>query len=189
MDEALQEHICRGSPGTCCEFAPPNFIREGVCGRQSWRAEQHAEGDLCGPIGLLLASCARVGIRVDGEWMCYADFMPPFSIVREPWQSLQMNMVKLSQRAALAEVAESRGSLGVSPVVDWPMTTKWGKDREAPDKGLLRALIAGGIWTSHEAYKAGMQETPQCCHCGAEEGGLEHLLWRCSNFEAHRERE
>eukprot|EP00969_Alexandrium_andersonii_P203271 8982214-Alexandrium_andersonii.AAC.1 len=86
LNECLYGHIVRGTFGVCVEDAEPRLIVAHVVGHVPWGRVQNCEALAVGPLGLLLASLAGMGARMDGDWMFYFPGCPCVSIVREPWQ-------------------------------------------------------------------------------------------------------
>eukprot|EP00969_Alexandrium_andersonii_P357342 15448570-Alexandrium_andersonii.AAC.1 len=51
---------------------------------------------------------------------------------------------------------------------------------------MMRPVLSGAIWTTHEAWKAGSLTSPCCPRCGAPNADLWHLFWQCPVYEHHR---
>eukprot|EP00969_Alexandrium_andersonii_P296141 13088207-Alexandrium_andersonii.AAC.1 len=52
---------------------------------------------------------------------------------------------------------------------------------------MLRAAMAGAIWTPHEACKSSHSETMQCAFCGHLRADAWHVIWKCPSFEHLRQ--
>eukprot|EP00969_Alexandrium_andersonii_P288210 12741424-Alexandrium_andersonii.AAC.1 len=46
--------------------------------------------------------------------------------------------------------------------------------------------MCGGLWSAHEAAKAGFQADASCPRCGHHMGTVWHLLWECESFASER---
>eukprot|EP00969_Alexandrium_andersonii_P173961 7690457-Alexandrium_andersonii.AAC.1 len=174
----LVMHVEKETVGVCHELWQPEQLCPGFTGGVPWEAEFGAEADAWGPVGLMLSALARVGARVDAEMLVYAELMPVWSLVLEPWSVVRSFLVELHAREATMKVGRSRASLGVADPVDWRASAPEAS-LPAKDQSLLRALQAGGVWTDHERHKADMTGSPVCQFCGYENGDLEHLMWGC----------
>ena len=62
-----------------------------------------------------------------------------------------------------------------------------GGDISARQKGVLRGIIAGSIWTARRLFKAGRVEASNCPYCGTDaEEDIEHRFWFCSRWDSIR---
>eukprot|EP00969_Alexandrium_andersonii_P098764 4357985-Alexandrium_andersonii.AAC.1 len=57
----MQMHAERATPGTCEESGTPALVRGVVVAEVLEPERGVVEGTACGPVGLMLAACARAG--------------------------------------------------------------------------------------------------------------------------------
>eukprot|EP00969_Alexandrium_andersonii_P240696 10625680-Alexandrium_andersonii.AAC.1 len=108
--------------------------------------------------------------------------MAPWHVPRhiglEPWNGLRRFLSQGYLAGAFAKVAERRQAFK-GHAVDIGLTLRALRGLSTEQGHMARAVLAGAIWTSHEAQKAGHQDSMRCPHCDDEKGDLLHFYWKC----------
>ena len=52
--------------------------------------------------------------------------------------------------------------------------------------GVLRTIFAGGLMTPDRALRHRKKQGEHLCRCGAERGSVEHVSWRCVQYQDYR---
>ena len=179
MQSLLLHYLETGAPGVCSEHAVPQWAGESHCLHVPWLCTLTPESQAAGPLALLWASLARLGIAIDGDWVVHAYMAPCFSLMCEPMPTVKSFLFDIANRAMVWRVGASRASLGPVQSIDWPTSVRHPKGRPRQAANLVNALQAGGVRTDHEQLKAGMAPTLVCSRCQAPIGDLQHMLWYC----------
>ena len=107
---------------------------------------------------------------------------------RGEWEHLVREELRMEAwRQAAARRADMQG---IEAGVQKELTTRlleWGK-LTPQEQGLLRAILAGAIWTQDRLHRAKLASSPICPYCttGAVEDH-EHLWWKCPAWQPVRQ--
>ena len=125
----------------------------------------------------------------------------PFSFVKKDGKQLELLSMdagewehilreELRMEAWRAAAARRADMQGIEAGVQREITTRlleWGK-LTPQEEGMLRAILAGAVWTTDRLHRAKLATSPICPHCctGAVED-QEHLWWKCPAWQCIRE--
>eukprot|EP00973_Karenia_brevis_P085671 11884513-Karenia_brevis.AAC.1 len=113
--------------------------------------------------------------------------MPILDITVEDWQ----HRVRNSMRMLLWQQAETRRKdmQGIGRGIDKSMTLSLmqGRTLNDYDRGILRSVLAGAVWTQQRLHKAKLTTSSVCQFCtSCHEEDQVHLFWECPAWQAIR---
>ena len=183
--ETLAHHIDAGRAGTLGDeaLASVAWLNDHIVSQLQAPESPGPEVKALGPIQLALISMAELGLRVARDWRVFASYEVVCSLVLDPWPVLRELLLDAFNRMMVKQVSSARASMQGGAQIDWRATCRSIREREPSQRGLLRAIMAGGLWSDHERHKASMAESPTCMACKAERGDIKHLLWHCPCYE------
>eukprot|EP00660_Eupelagonema_oceanica_P019190 gene19190-biopygen18435 len=163
-----------------------------------WR-ERARDGvaDAPGP----LRRIARVAAQIGWEWVSPWAFRDRrtgrvHGYARMPLGAF-LHEVREATRRAVWRAAEAPRRLyhddfaGIAEGVDRAATMSlhgW-KKLTGLERGFLRVIVAGGVYTQSRLHEIGKVESPHCPHCSAQlVEDQQHIWWQCPAWQAVRER-
>eukprot|EP00660_Eupelagonema_oceanica_P019319 gene19319-biopygen17241 len=162
-----------------------------------WRERARAGGaDAPGPIGRV----ARVAAQLGWEWISPWAFRDQRSgrvhgYARMSLGAWEHEVREATRLAAWRAAEERRGRYhddfaGIADGIDRAATMSlygW-KRLTGLERGFLRVIIAGGVYTQRRLHQMQLVKTPVCTHCdmGVEED-QQHIWWQCPAWQAVRE--
>eukprot|EP00969_Alexandrium_andersonii_P148199 6551724-Alexandrium_andersonii.AAC.1 len=87
---------------------------------------------------------------------------------------------------SLRVVQATRQSFAGPGAPDVAATLRAARKLPERSRAMLRPVMSGSIWTTHEAWRAGSVDTPVCPRCAADKADVRHLFWQCPSYEHHR---
>ena len=186
LDDLLIELVSAVVSGACHESEEPAIHHSGIVTTAPWLQIDPSESRTLGPSTLLLATFARLGARMDAQWRVYCLGHVVIDVMLEPWQSVHSFLVHLHREWAFRKVQQARDSVQSQARIDWHLTLHHGK-LPRQERNLLRAIMAGAIWTDVDRWKAAQASSAACFHCNHHTSDLKHLLWHCPAFSSARQ--
>ena len=178
----------RGHAGILLADDVPNVFESGLTPIPPAAYPACPETRACGPVSLLLTSLARIGVAVSLDLELYFERHAVVSLTLDPWHSVRHALELQFRDHALRTEAKGRASYEGNPLhVDWRATFRSINLQPGPRANLLRAVIAGGLWSSHLKGKAQMAADGACEFCGHAKGDIEHKFWSCPHFHKLRD--
>ena len=132
-----------------------------------------------GPIHLLSASAAEIGFQWDPHALAWVrPGLPLLGNLAGPIQHFRAALLDAWRNKAAADLCGRKGFRG-GPLLDIHgslqlLNSFHGRER---DKGLLRAIMVGGVWNGFLLSRVRGQAVP-CRFCGAPDNDG-HLFWDC----------
>ena len=140
-----------------------------------------------GPIGLLLMTTHDYAAAIAPDFTIHAHNEQPLNIHNMPWQHLKLELVEVAKRARFRQVATHRTLLAGSPNEIDDLVLNRAMTKLAPsDQTWLHNIHNLGRWTSSSLERFAPEGDGACCHCGAPDAGLLHLLWECPKLQEAR---
>eukprot|EP00660_Eupelagonema_oceanica_P019103 gene19103-biopygen11384 len=163
-----------------------------------WRErQQKAAQDAAGPIYRLECVAEQLGWQWISPWT-FRDRRSgrSFCYARMPEQAWLHEVREAARRTAWREAEQRRKKFhddfaGIGEGVDRAATTSlmaW-KRLSGLERGYLRVVVAGGVYTQQRLFDMHKVKSPHCQHCGARTNeDQQHIWWDCPAWQAVRER-
>eukprot|EP00969_Alexandrium_andersonii_P069829 3082162-Alexandrium_andersonii.AAC.1 len=112
--------------------------------------------------------------------------MPVVSAVLSSWDEVFLFILSMHNHAGFSRAATERTSFAGHNQWDPVLAIRAAKKMDARDKGLLRAVWGGALWSPKHAFRAGFAASARCWRCGCDEADLVHILWTCPAGDQRR---
>ena len=158
--------------------APP----PGMALRHKWKPTQPP----LGPIGLLLGSLHRAAACMDTNLCIHTHNEPTLDLLNVPWQHTRPALKQLAIRARHAHAATKRTQLNGTTEIDTHTLEAALSSLPQEDEAWMRHIVTLGTYTNFKQGEIDEEKDGKCDYCGAEEGTLPHLIWKCPFFHLQR---
>ena len=132
-----------------------------------------------GPVDLFLNTLAQHGAHMDDGCLIYLPDDAPIDLRYDAVQRVKSGLVEAGARNATRQLAARRptvqGCDEIDPVTFSALLAK----ASIEDKGMLRVLLAGGVWTAKFLHAADQVESPHCPFCEETVEDLDHMWYGC----------
>ena len=163
------------------------LYRDGPPGCRQLQRRAGLRGLHQGPLDLFLNTLARHGSYLDEELTVHLRDDAPIDLRYDAIQRVKNGLVGAGSRSATRQLAARRPTVQGCEEIDEATYTTVMPQATVEDKGLLRVLLAAGVWTGKFLYAAGQLESPRCPFCGAAVEDLEHMWFDCPHNQDLRE--
>ena len=99
----------------------------------------------------------------------------PIDLRYDAIQRVKNGLVGAGARSATRQLATRRPTARGCEEIDEATYAAVMGQATVGDKGLLRVLLAGGVWTAKFLHDAGQVESLRCPFCAADVEDLEHM--------------
>ena len=177
-----------GHPGAACDadHLGPNAAPcppPGYSTRAAWT--QHAIG-VHGPVGLLLQSLFEHKAAIDSHFIIRTWPVSKLDLKYSPVQGLRAAIADIASDAHFNFLASNRTALKDMVGFDKITYATAARSTPAADRQLLRCAQSLGLWSAKLRLEHFEEGDGTCPHCGADDAGDIHEVWKCKAFLAEQ---
>lgn len=168
---------------------PQSYPAPGTRRGESIIADTHdMTGEAQGPIGLLVASIAWNGLKIDDNIRIWQSREDPIDIVHTPIQTLKKLLLHTGARSRTqAEHSSKRPMLRGLREID-TQASKIHKSFSKEEEGFLKNILSGGKMAPNAISKINEDVDHACPYCHEHAATAEHIRWTCKAFDDVREK-